>query len=128
MISYRFIPLDGPRFLTLRLDGGALADGDVTFMRSFDDAIIRVVYEVTEDQAREIDNEAVRQELLRLGALSVTVQPSIVRVQRARVEGVDETLDERDALEAWCKAEGVEAEAHAVLDSRLLADLAEVGR
>lgn len=121
----RFVPLDGPRFITM--DFREPFD-TIIAAPEVEDAIVRVRYEVTEEQAKLVDNEAIRQALLDAGAFTVTVQQTIVRESRARVEGMDETLGERDALEAWCKAEGVEAETHAVLDGRLTDDLAEAKR
>jgi DNA repair exonuclease SbcCD nuclease subunit len=119
-------PLEhGPRFQTVDLDPDAQFgsfDGDV------DGAIVRVLYEVPEDEAAMWDNDIIRQACLAAGAVSVTVQPTIIRDQRARVAGVDETLDEQEALSAWCASEQIDKDTAAALRERLTADLSEVAR
>jgi hypothetical protein len=64
-------------------------------------AVVRVRYTATEEQARRIDQRALRQALLDAGAHRVFIQPTIVRAERARVEGLDETIDEVEAFRLW---------------------------
>ena len=114
----RFIPIDSPRFVTLDYDFvddertlEQLADGwheELAGMPNIDDAIVRVRYRVKSDDARKIDVAAVRRLLFDAGAAVVKVQPDIVRADRARVEGVDESLGELDALDLYIDANAIE--------------------
>ncbi|MGH2798333.1 MAG: metallophosphoesterase family protein [Thermoleophilaceae bacterium] len=72
-------------------------------------AVVRLRYQATEEQARRIDEAAVRGALDVAGAHRVFLQPSIVREARARVEGADETLTPLEALHMWCEHQEIEA-------------------
>jgi len=113
----RFEPIRGPRFLTIDLDGQMLADGVVDF-NDVDGAIVRVRYVASREQARRVDQHAIRQALLDAGAVHVTVQPEIVREQVARVEGMTEDIDAAKALGLWLSAQGIEEQRAEVLSSR----------
>lgn len=119
----RFVPLDGPRFLTIDAEPGETLPAG--HFDQVDGAIVRVRFRVAEEDS--LDTAAIRGEYLDAGALDVKISVDLHRESRARVDGMDETLGERGALEAWCKSEGVEAETHAVLDGRLTDDLTGVG-
>jgi exonuclease SbcD len=70
------------------------------------DAVIRIRYKASADQARRIDVGALRGFCADAGASKVyAVQAEIVREDRARVEGVDETLTELDALDRWIESQ-----------------------
>ena len=71
----------------------------------FTDAVVRVRYRCTAEQARRVDAAALRTLLADAGVWKVySIQADVVRGDRARVEGVDESMDELDALEAWITA------------------------
>jgi DNA repair exonuclease SbcCD nuclease subunit len=109
-----FVPIESRRLLTMEAD---LVDkGDSAHLpwlwpddlEQIDGSIVRVKYRATADQARHIDIAAMRASLLEAGAHSVSVQPEIVRADRARVAGLDEGVSELDALEDWFRANTVE--------------------
>jgi exonuclease SbcD len=112
----RFVPLDSRRFVTVDVDLTVLDNGaDVTGVlvghagtHEFTDAIVKVRYACTEEQARRLDGGRVRQVLLDGGAWRVTLQPEVVRTTRARAEGIDETLGPLESLHMWTEAEGIE--------------------
>jgi exonuclease SbcD len=94
-----FVPLDSRAFITLDYAAETIADDP---MPAFPDgAIVRVRYAATEEQARRIDNAAIKRALVDAGAARVTVQPEIVRDDRARVQGLDEALSELEAVDLY---------------------------
>ena len=110
----RFIPIDSPRFVTLDY-----ADPDFFLSGCFDqttelvdgtvaDAIVRVRYRATSEQQAKIDVSQIRRDLFEAGAAVVKVQPEILRADRARVSGVDESLGELDALDLYVDANAIE--------------------
>lgn len=69
------------------------------------DAVVRVRYRCTSEQARRVDAAALRALLNDAGVSKVySLAADVVRGDRARVEGVDENLSEREALDAWIEA------------------------
>ena len=103
-----FVEIESRPFLTADVSiddahGSSLdCDYDVS------EAIVRVRYTATQEQARHIDNAALRRDLLDAGAARVIVQPDIVREDRARVEGLDEGLSELDAVDLYVAAQNLE--------------------
>ena len=74
------------------------------------DAIVKVSLHVTAEQNKRIDRRKLTAALYEAGAWKVMpIIPDVERETRARVEGVDETLDEMEALDAYIKAQGVDA-------------------
>ena len=110
----RFLPVADRPFVTIESDGVALSTaGPRVDLCLFDDeselagAIVRVRYSATEEQHRRIDHAAITAALYEAGAYKVTgIHPTIERAARARVDGMDETMDERQALDAWLMANG----------------------
>lgn len=76
------------------------------------DAIVRVTYKATEEQHRRVDHPALLRLLDDAGVHRVhgSIRWEPVRETRARVEGIDETLDPAEAVQAWCDANGVDGE------------------
>jgi hypothetical protein len=72
---------------------------------SVEDAIVRVHYSATSEQARRIDNAEIRAALARAGAAVVKVEPDIVREDRVRVAAVTEELAPLDAYDLWKDAQ-----------------------
>lgn len=67
-------------------------------------AIVRVVYQATEEQAKRIDHNAIIQALYNAGAHQVAgIYPEIVRSERVREASITETTGPLDALEKWLK-------------------------
>lgn len=74
-----------------------------------EDAVVRLRYTATEEQARHVDHAAVTAALLDAGAHRVyAIQPTILRQNRVRVEGLDEDLDPMQAVGMWTAAEGLD--------------------
>lgn len=111
----RFVPLADRPFLTSDLTADALADLDVLSVAVDEGAVVRIRFQATAEQARRVDQQAIRQAFLNGGAHRVTVQPEIVRAARARVDGMHERLDELAALDMWVAAEGIDGEAAAAI-------------
>jgi DNA repair exonuclease SbcCD nuclease subunit len=94
-----FYPLEGRRFVTVGYDPelDSFTDDDV----DFNGAIVRCRYTATAEQARRIHANELRTSLLEVGASAVKIEQTIARAQTARVEGLDETLTEENALELY---------------------------
>lgn len=105
--SPEFVPVVSRPFVTLDLGADELG-GDVVPTHDVEDgAIVRVRYKATREQQSFIDSEHVRKTLVDAGAAVVKIVPEITRQERARVAGLDEQVDELDALEQWMLAEGI---------------------
>jgi len=114
-----FVPIESRPFVTLDRDWSAIPGAGLSGpMDIFDygddlsalrDAIVRVRYTATAEQARRIDHRKLRDALYAAGAHKVyAIEASIERETRARVEGVDETLGEAAALDAYIEAQGID--------------------
>jgi DNA repair exonuclease SbcCD nuclease subunit len=114
----QLLPCQSRPFLTVPLDGRALADGDVTFLRSFDGAVVRAKYSCTREQAEQIDQRGIRQQLLDAGAWHVQIEADIVREQRARAAGLTEDIDAVEAMGRFLEAEGIAPDRRTVLVER----------
>lgn len=111
-----FIPIESRPFVTLDYDFvdderslEQLAEGwyeELTSMRGIRDAIVRMRYRVTAADARSIDVAGIRRALD--DAAMVKIQPDIVREERARVQGLDEGLDELAALDLYIDSQGID--------------------
>lgn len=124
-----FLPIESRPFVTLDLDGKALADeaGYYHAMSDWTGAVIRARYEATPEQARRIDHAAIKQALYDAGAHKVyAIQPTIVRSDRARIEGVDETLGPMEALRLYCDHNEIDPELSDRMGARTSAWLQEV--
>jgi exonuclease SbcD len=124
-----FLPVSSRPFVTIDADGIAIT-GPSPEMGLFSDedevadAVVRVRYTATEEQARHIDQGLIRRQLYDAGAHRVfAIQPTILRADRARVAGVDEELAPLSALDLWLEAEaldGWERDSLRLLTSRYL--------
>lgn len=86
------------------MDLDALAEGAA----AVEDAIVRVQISATPEQARRLDLAALKEALYAAGAHFIApIQLEIVKPERARIEGLNEDLDELAALELWLDAAGV---------------------
>jgi DNA repair protein SbcD/Mre11 len=111
-----FRPLDDRLFVTLTYDLVPSGEDWVTSLLAQDydqqggrDAIVRVTYRATAEQAQRIDQAALTRALLDAGAVKVTLVPDIVRESRPRVEGLTEDVGETEAVDAWLAAAGVDS-------------------
>lgn len=114
-----FLPVDSRPFVTLDYDLASPVDMELlaptgtvigrTMDGIVDDAVVRVRYSGTEEQARRVDHSAVTAALLDAGAHKVyAIQPTILRQNRVRVEGLDEDLGPMQAVGMWTAAEGLD--------------------
>jgi exonuclease SbcD len=92
------------------------------------DAVVRIRYKATAEQARRVDHAALRGLVADAGASKLyAIQPEIVRTDRARVEGVDEQVGPMEALDLWIEhnfQEVARGDELRVLTSRYLEDVA----
>lgn len=115
-VPARFVPIASRRFVTVDVDLTGLAAADLTGVvighagvnGDVADALIRVRYRATGEQARHIENDRIRRALTEAGAARAWVQPDVVREETARVAGVDETVGELDALGLYLDAQGID--------------------
>jgi exonuclease SbcD len=103
-----FVPVESRPLVTLDYDFTEHADVEILDLFppavALDDAIVRVKYRASSDQARAFDVALLKRELHSLGAAVVRIVPEIVRADRARVEGLDDSVAELDALDRWLDA------------------------
>jgi len=128
-----FLPIESRPFVTWDLD---LTDGDAALYDTatvanladdFADAVVRVRYTATEDQARRINHGDITKALYDAGAHKVyAIQPTIERENRARV-AVDEDVTPLAAVEAWAHANELSGEQHQALADLTTTYLQEVG-
>lgn len=108
-----FVPIPDRPFHTLDIDIDALPairflDPVGVHGLSLAGAVVRVRYKATAEQARRVDHRAITDALYSAGAWRVyQIQAEVMKVDRARVEGVDETLTEADALDRWLATQDV---------------------
>ena len=101
--TWRFIPVVSREFVTLDLDPAEdFANNEVP-----EGAIVRVRMRLTEQQFLELDQGAIRAQLLDAGAERVRFDLDIERDQRRAVE-ITEQLSAVDAMALYCDATGVE--------------------
>ena len=121
--SVEFVPLVDRRFVTVAVDLAAdldymgLDETDAIAVEIFmhlplTDAVVRVSYTATEEQHRRVDHQALLAMLADNGVHRVHggIAWSPVRAVRARVQGMDESLDPAEAVDAWCAANDVDAD------------------
>jgi hypothetical protein len=91
-------------------------------------AVVRVRYTVTEDEARKVDQAAIRRDLLALGAAKVVLRPTVERTVRARVAEMHEDLTEAAALELWLDSQGINGSQADALRAAHLEYVARLGQ
>ncbi len=106
-----FVPIESRQFATI--------DYNDTGWNFDDGAIVRVRYTASEDEARRIDHEQLRRTLIEEGASKVTIEPTIIRKERARAQQISESLSPVDALAEFCEANDVEPDRALAMLARL---------
>lgn len=152
-VAHRFIEIPGRRFLTIDCDltreppqyrsdelRGSYFTGMAATIEDeirehittpmnetyFDDAVVRLRYTCTPEQARAINPTAIRHALLDAGAHTVRIDPpTLIRTDRGRLDEIldavwDDASETRkpsaaglaplDAVEAWIAAQGIEGD------------------
>jgi hypothetical protein len=128
-MNLRFIPLTDRDFITLDFDftdWGDIPEWDTLIPpEQYEGANVRVRYRCDEEMARRIDETQIRRILAGYGALKVVFRPTVERKVRARVEAMDESLDETEALNLWIASQNgrvsVDPEALRTLHGEFLA-------
>jgi exonuclease SbcD len=109
LLSRRFVTVDVDLLLEVARTPDAIDETDVigaaiAEQLPLTDAVLRIRYRATEEQARRVDVAALKGFCMDAGAHRVyQVTPEIVRAQRARVAGVDESLAPQAALDVWIR-------------------------
>lgn len=107
-VTATFVPIKSRPFLTW--DYGQLADDSpLELLDDPTDAVMRIRYAASEDIARRVDHSWITRSLYQHGAHRVhSIQPTIIRENRARVDGVTEEIAPLAAVRAWCGANAVD--------------------
>ncbi len=100
-----FVPVQSRQFITVDAFVVHSEEERRRWFEITDGAIVRVRYEATEDEARQMDHDAIRRELHDVGASRVTIEPQIIRKERARAQQINEQLGPLDALAAYCDSQ-----------------------
>jgi hypothetical protein len=112
-VKATFIEIPSRPFVTLDVD---YTDGQDFSMlleqygdwSHIDEAVVRVRYRASEQDARYVDHSRISKALYDAGAHKVyAIQADVQRENRARVEGVDEELDPLTALNLWIGSQGI---------------------
>lgn len=113
VVEPEFVPLASRPFLTFDVDGlTALVAAEETDaehiagITDLDGAFVKVRYTATEDEARRIDQGALRHTLEDAGAYRVFIEPSVERAHRERGTVIDDAGSRVDQLAAYLEAIG----------------------
>jgi DNA repair exonuclease SbcCD nuclease subunit len=120
-VGTEFVPIDSPRFVTISFEADPAAQIALSTQIGFDvpaGSVVRVAVRATSDQLRNIDLAQLRRNLTDAGAAIVKVAPDIVRVDRARAAGVDETIGPLAALDMFIDAQQINGEDAALMRDR----------
>lgn len=139
-VEPRFVPIESRRFVTVdipaiepTIDGEEIDETDciaayIAERFPLEDAVVKIRYRATEEQARRVDQAALRRLVADAGAHKLyAIQPEIIRSTRARAKGIDETIDERRALTEWYALQA-SAGQYGPLEQRHAGYLEAVGR
>lgn len=124
-----FLPIESRGFVTVECDRDP-TDPDSRAGLWWPDmypqgAYVKVRYPLVAGD--HVDQQEVREYLHELGAHRVFLEPMPIRQSRARVEGLDEHVDDRQSLELWLDAHGyVDEDGLPAVRERHAAFLAEV--
>jgi exonuclease SbcD len=70
--------------------------------------LVRVVYEIAEEDLHKVDEEAIRSAALARGAADVKIQKTIVPKIRVRAEGISRSATLEEKLMRWAETTGAE--------------------
>lgn len=93
-------------FVTLPLSAHEI-ETDYDLPPEIDGAVVRVRYTATREQAARISDAALARSLYDAGAWRVFVQPEVLREERARVDGLDDTVSADAALDLWLDTQDI---------------------
>lgn len=101
--------LEGRRFVTYDAELVDFGDGigvgltaPAEHVPSMRDAVVRVIYRGSRELARRLNVGQLRRDVYAGGCWKIySIKAELDRADQARVEGLDETIGPREALEAW---------------------------
>lgn len=109
-----FFPLVDRPFITIELDP---TDGGIVYPHSLGhssiaDAVIRVRYEATPEQAQQIDHDAIKRQMVEIGGAHrvYAVQATILQADRARSAAVTDETGPADAVDAYIASRELDAD------------------
>jgi exonuclease SbcD len=116
-----FVPIESRAFVTLDRDWSVTPEAGLSDpmdifgygddLSVLQDAIIRVRYTATAEQAKRIDQRKLRDALYAAGAHKVyAIEANVERETRARVAGAREDLDVSEALDLWITSQEIDVE------------------
>jgi exonuclease SbcD len=83
---------------------------EIAAFSGIEDAIVRVKYQATEEQAKQVDGGAIIKALQNAGAHHVAgIFPEIIKSERTRETGITESTSPLQALETWLKGQDMGA-------------------
>lgn len=91
-------------------------------------AVVRVQWTCTEEQARQIDQAAIRRGLLANGAAKVVLRPTVERAVRTRVAEMRDDMGEAAALDLWIAHQGINGSQADALRALHVEYLAKLGQ
>lgn len=121
-MKLQFVKIPDRSFLNLRATPGATVGGldlggTLDHPEVIAGALVRVTYKCTEEEAKLIDEGAVRRALIAAGARKVFIKATVERTSRARVAEVAEGLDTSAAFEMWLATQSIpESDVQALRD------------
>ncbi|MCL4836445.1 MAG: metallophosphoesterase [Thermoanaerobaculia bacterium] len=104
--EFRLVEIPDRPFVTLPLSAHEI-ETDYDLPPEIDGAVVRVRYTATREQAAAISDAALARALYDAGAWRVSVQPTILREERARVGGLDDTISADAALDLWLDTQDI---------------------
>lgn len=109
-VKSTFIETPSREFVTVDLDATTaigLSEGKEIFIAT--DSIVRVKYECTDEQAKLISPNRIRQSLYDAGAFYVTeIKPVITKAVRTRAEGATAEITPLEGIKIFCNLLGIE--------------------
>lgn len=117
--ALEFLPLESRSFFTIHCDGGFVED--VANLEGIDEvagAFVKIRYDASEEQARRIDQAAVRASLEAAGAHRVWIEPTIERAHRERGAVLDDAGSRADQLAAYLEAMNINGSTGAAMLER----------
>lgn len=103
--TMRYIPISDRPLITF--DG--VPSSDDLLGADWREAVVRVRYEATEEEARRVDASEIATTLRDLGAHKVFVQPTVVKASRARVEAqAVDGVDDAAAINLFLETDGTD--------------------
>jgi exonuclease SbcD len=105
----RFVPVTDRGIYTIDWDDPVSTDLPIAG-QDLREAVVRLRYTVTEEDARRLDQGIIRSALLESGAHKVFIQPTVLKASRARVEEpvLVDGLDPSGALDLFLRTDGTD--------------------